>query len=99
MDRQQPVARWGITVFSLGLLLLLTLVLYQETVLFLGRLWAQGEDGGYGHGYLVLLISCYLIYSKRELLTRLIPGPSIPALFAVAACTSTFSSLPFSAIT
>ncbi|HSG10901.1 MAG TPA: exosortase A, partial [Gammaproteobacteria bacterium] len=70
----------------LGLMLLLLLVLYRDTTLYLAGIWSNWEDGGYSHGYLVVLISCYIIYSERRMLVRMAPCPYVPALLAVAAC-------------
>lgn len=70
----------------LGLMLLLLLVLYRDTTLYLAGLWSNWEDGGYSHGYLVVLISCYIIYSERRILVRMVPCPYVPALLAVATC-------------
>lgn len=70
----------------LGLSVLLILVLYQQTTLYLGELWMEWGEGAYGHGFLVLLISAYMIYTKRGALARLTPCPSNVALIAVFAC-------------
>ena len=64
---------------------MLVLWLYRETTMTLGNLWAQW-GGGYGHGYLVLGISLYLVYLQRSQLKEIIPCPSVAALFAVATC-------------
>jgi exosortase A len=66
-------------------LLLLAFGLYQETVLYLIRLWNQLEIGEYAHGYLVLAISVYLILRKRRALSGLTPCPDSRALLAIAA--------------
>ncbi|MDH5513773.1 MAG: exosortase/archaeosortase family protein, partial [Gammaproteobacteria bacterium] len=63
MSRESNASGWNVALTVLGLMLLLLLVLYRDTTLYLAGLWSNWEDGGYSHGYLVLLISCYIIYS------------------------------------
>ncbi len=81
MDKRGlPVAGWGLATLSVTLLLLLVFGLYRETLGYLITKW----NGEYAHGYLVLLISLYLIFSKRKTLASLQPCPSAPALLVVA---------------
>ncbi|MDX2503511.1 MAG: EpsI family protein [Gammaproteobacteria bacterium] len=56
-------------------LLLLTLVLYQQTVFYLNDIWSEISVGEYAHGYLVLAISVFLIYSNRNKLKNIAPCP------------------------
>ena len=72
----------GVAVFSL---LLVVLVLYRDTVLYLAGIWNQWKTGEYAHGYLVLIISLYLVYRQRRVLASLTPCPSVTALPAIAA--------------
>ena len=51
---------------SLSVLLLLTLGVYHDTVLYLVGLWNQLAHGEYGHGYVVIAISAYLILRIRR---------------------------------
>lgn len=88
MTRESTAPGWNVALPVVGLMLLLLLVLYRDTTLFLASLWSNWEDGGYSHGYLVVLISFYIIYSERRILARMAPCPFIPALVAVAACVS-----------
>ena len=75
--------RWaGIPVLAL---LLLTLTLYQHTVLYLAGLWNQLEIGEYAHGYLVLAISGYLIFTNRQKIFALTPCPEYRAILGVLA--------------
>jgi len=67
-------------------LILLVLVLYRDTTLYLGELWSRLADGPYGHGFLVLAISLYLAYERRGKILALVPCPSAFALPAIAAC-------------
>lgn len=76
---------WLVAVWSLVILLLLTLGLYQQTVLYLLGLWNQLEMGEYAHGYLVLAISAYLIVRNRKTMSVLSPSPNYIAMLAVIA--------------
>jgi len=71
---------------TLGIgLLLLMLVLYQHTVIYLTGFWNQFADGNYAHGYLVLAISAYLVLKSRQRLFSLAPCPEYRALLLVVA--------------
>ncbi len=83
LNRLQTQDSWRLAGASIALLLLLTGFLYQQTIVFLLSIWNQLETGNYTHGYLVLLISVYLIYNKREQLKALPPCPSYSGLFAL----------------
>ena len=74
---------WRIAGISTGVLLLLTFILYQQPVLFLIDEWNQLGGGDYGHGYLVLLISVYLIVFNRQRLAALTPCPEYGAILAI----------------
>ena len=65
------------------MLLLLTFVLYQQTILYLIGKWNQLEIGEYGHGYLVLAISAYLVFYNRLMLVALTPCPEYREIVAV----------------
>lgn len=56
-------------------LLLLTLVLYRQTVFYLNDIWSKITVGEYAHGYLVLAISVFLIISNRNKLKNIAPCP------------------------
>ncbi|VAW53738.1 hypothetical protein MNBD_GAMMA05-1241 [hydrothermal vent metagenome] len=85
--RSQMPDSWRLAGASIALLLLLTGFLYQQTIVFLLGIWNQLETGNYTHGYLVLLISVYLINNKREQLKALPPCPSYSGLFSlITAC-------------
>lgn len=64
-------------------LIALTLGLYWETLQYLISRWNQLEIGEYGHGYLVLGISLYLIQRKLRAITSFTPSPSVWGLLAV----------------
>lgn len=59
--------------------------MYHEMVLYLVGLWSQLKVGDYGHGYMVLAISGYLILRNRRVLAALSPRPYHPGLLAVLA--------------
>ena len=83
MNPEQTKQTWNF-VGSLAIaLLLLTLVLYQHTVLYLVKLWNQLDIGEYAHGYLVLAISGYLILTKRQVLFSLAPHPEYRASLGI----------------
>jgi exosortase A len=82
---EQTKYAWRFAGPSVVVLLLLTLVFYQHTVLYLTGLWNQLDIGEYAHGYLVLAISGYLIFNKRQTLSALTPCPEYRALLAVVA--------------
>lgn len=75
---------WFYANVSLAALLLLIFVLYQQTLLYLAGIWNPLESGEYAHGYLVMLISGYLIFINRARLSLLTPCPEYRAILAVA---------------
>ena len=79
----QPKNNWPLAGSLVLILLVFALVLYQHTALYLISLWSQLEIGEYAHGYLVLAISIYLIFSHRQELSALSPRPEYRALFIV----------------
>jgi len=85
MSAEQSSYNWRIAGLSVSFLLLLMLLIYHETVLHLIGLWNDLEHGAYGHGYLILAVSAYLILSNRRALSSLPPCPSYLALLAVFA--------------
>jgi len=85
VNSQAIAAGWRGAGMVVSLLLLVVLVLYRDTVLYLAGIWNQWEIGEYAHGYLVLTISLYLVYRQRRVLASLTPCPSIAALPAIAA--------------
>ena len=83
MNNLHPRDAWRVAGILITVLLLLTFFLYQQTILFLIDEWNQLEEGEYGHGYLVLLISAYLIFDNRQRLGVLRPCPEYGAIVAV----------------
>lgn len=74
---------WRNALIAIIGLFVLMLVLYQQTVLYLTSLWNQLGGGDYGHGYLVLAISAYLIFTNRKKLADLTPCPEYKAIAAI----------------
>jgi exosortase A len=85
MNAEQSWYGWRIANISILVLLLLLLLIYHETILYLIGLWNDLEHGEYGHGYLILAVSGYLILHNRKALSLLAPCPYYPALLAVLA--------------
>lgn len=79
----QGTDAWRSANLVLFALLLITLLFNYQTVEYLAGLWGQLFDGEYAHGYLVLGISCYLIWRERKRLKAFAPCPSVFALTGV----------------
>ncbi len=74
---------WRTAGLLLAGMFIMILVLYRETMLYLGDLWSRVGDGPYGHGFLVLAVGIYMIYHRREKVLALVPCPDAYALPAV----------------
>ncbi len=85
MSINQTQRAWRVAGLSVVVLLLLTTVLYWQTLLYLTSLWNEVKIGEYAHGYLVVAISVYLILQNRRTLLSLNPCPDYRALPAVLA--------------
>ncbi len=83
MNGEQSGRGWGLAGISLSVLLILTLVVYHESVSYLTGLWNQLSSGEYGHGYLVLAISAYLVITRRRTLLQQAPCPEYWGLIGV----------------
>ena len=83
MSSLQPRDAWRTAVVSITVMLVLTFVLYQQTIVYLLGKWNQLEIGEYGHGYLVLAISAYLIFYNRRRLAAMTPCPEYRAVLAI----------------
>ena len=83
MTRLKTTADWRYASLSLAGLLLLVLVCYHETVTAVLAKWNQLQDGDYAHGYLVLAISLYMIFTKRKKLAVQRPCGNPLALIVV----------------
>jgi exosortase A len=82
---EQNQHAWRIAGLTVAMLLLLVLGLYQQTVVYLTWLWNGTEISTYTHGYLVIVISGFLILRSRRSLLFLTPCPEYRALAAVLA--------------
>jgi len=82
---EQKRQGWLFAGVAISVLLLMVLVLYQHTLVYLIGLWNRLHAGEYGHGYLVLAISVFLIARERRGLLAITPCPSYTALAAVIA--------------
>ena len=78
-------ARWWPTVAGISLLMIATLGLYRNTALGMVALWSSAET--FAHGFIVPLISLWLLWRKRKTLIALAPNfaPAWSALPFVAA--------------
>jgi exosortase A len=72
------VGLWTVASALFSGVLLLTLFVYRETVASIVAVWIHSET--FTHGFLILPISAYLAWTRRETLARLTPGPHPPAL-------------------
>ena len=68
---------------TLSLLLFLIGYFYRESIIHLFSLWNNVSEGDFAHGYMVVLISLYLIYLRRNELTQLPVSPNVGGLFLV----------------
>jgi EpsI family protein len=63
----------GGPLMSGGILAAAVLLVYSPVLTWLFQIWSQDKE--YSHGFLVPLISGYLVWSRRECLARLVPRP------------------------
>lgn len=67
---------------------------FSSSFIDLHELW-QDNNNGYSHGYLVLAVSAYLLFSQRGQLGRIDFQPSLSALLALSALTALVSIADF----
>jgi exosortase A len=72
--------QWRHPGIAIVVLLLLTIVLYRQTIVYLTGLWNEISVGEYAHGYLVIAICLYLIISNRRSIFKVAPCPSYSVL-------------------
>src|SRR2546427_871571 len=65
----------------LGLLMGIMLLLYARVLLDLADLWRTRDD--YLHGFLILPLSLFLVWTRRAALRRLAPKPALSLGLAV----------------
>jgi exosortase A len=80
MSTTASIYNWRIAILFVSILMVSVLGGYQQTVLYLAKLWGNISEGEYAHGYLVLAISGYLVYLNRHKLERLAPCPEYRVL-------------------
>ncbi len=93
MNAKHSSFGWRFVGYSVFVLLIMLILMYRDTVLYLIGLWNDLENGEYGHGYLILSISVYLIVRNRRTLSALTPCPSYLGLVAVLVASLLWSSV------
>jgi exosortase A len=73
---------WKVSLFVLSLSLLAVVLLYFDTFLSTAAIWSRSDT--YAHGYFVLPISLYLIWTRRAELGELAPRADAKALVPIA---------------
>lgn len=82
MSRNHSVLTWRLACFSIVILLTLLFWLHRDTIFSLIRSWNDLVEGDSGHGYLVLLVSIFIIFRNKQEVSRLQPCPSYLGVFA-----------------
>ncbi len=59
-------------------------IIYAGTAQSIVSIWNSSET--FAHGYIILPISLWLIWQRREVLARMSPTPYWPALLSLAVC-------------
>lgn len=75
-------ARSRLPWLQLGLLILLTGMLYHRVLYELAQQWR--DDPNFSHGFLVPLFSAFVLWRERERLTKLLPRPNWWGILIVA---------------
>jgi exosortase A len=73
---------WRSSLLVLSLSLVGTLLVYFDTFRSIAAIWSRSDT--YVHGYFILPISMYLIWTRREEVRGLVPRPEARAIAAVA---------------
>jgi exosortase A len=81
--RATPATVNGVVLFPL-LLILLPLAAYWSTAVSIVEIWARSET--FAHGYLIVPISLWLAWQRRDRLQFMTPAPFWPALLPLAGC-------------
>lgn len=74
LDRTGLPAHWRAPLVALFLVIAATLLLFHQTVAGMVGIWSRSDT--YAHGFVVPLISLWLIWRMRHQLAPLIPTPS-----------------------
>jgi exosortase A len=84
-DRAVRRASRGTATIAWALLLtLLPLAAYWDTAVSIVQIWARSET--FAHGYMIVPISLWLAWQRRERLRAMTPAPFWPALLPLAGC-------------
>jgi len=73
---------WPLAAGCYAVALAAALVAFHETVVGLVGIWARSDT--FGHGFLIPLISAFLVWRRRHRLAAITPRPSAVGLVAVA---------------
>lgn len=77
-------AIWRRSLLLLGCVLLALLLAYRDTLSTMVGVWTRSDT--FAHGFLVLPISLYLIWQRRQRLAALRPQPSPACMLALLLC-------------
>ena len=69
---------------AIVLAVLAPFIIYAATAQSIVAIWNSSET--FAHGYIILPISLWLIWKRRDVLSRMSPTPYWPALLSLAAC-------------
>ena len=78
----QSARSWRQAVGVLAITLLIILFTYRETVLSMAAIWARSDT--FAHGFLVPLISLWLVWRKRASFSDVVPRPNYWLLLLLA---------------
>jgi exosortase A len=81
--RAKPATVNRVVIFAL-LLILLPLAAYWGTAASIVQIWSRSET--FAHGYMIVPISLWLAWQRRERLRAMTPAPFWPALLPLAGC-------------
>ena len=81
MSHNLSISNWRLAGFSTSILIILLFWLHRDTIFSLIHSWNDLKNGDTGHGYLVLLVSLYIIFRIRQELLNFQPCPSYLGIF------------------
>lgn len=67
------VQEWHKTILSILLAVGGTLFLFRETAMSMVKIWEQSNT--FAHGYLIVPISLYMLWTRREVISQSVPRP------------------------
>ncbi len=77
-----PSQRWRRSLISLSLGLFVLVAVYWPTFMSMVDIWWRSET--FAHGFLIIPISLFLVWRRRQVLTALEPGPDLRGLGSLA---------------